>query len=182
MVHKMQDLWNDLNLVPNPLSDPVQCQRNNYYTTPLHMASENNHDKIVTLLLRHGTPIDSEDFKGRTPLFKATEAGHLKVVKILVRNGADVKVKDAYGKTLEQVAKEGGHVNVYLFLTKYKAAKCSLNGCLVFWKKGPRVCFYNSICKILDEHLDFWYFHLHLKIEELQKILKLFNNTVYKTI
>lgn len=96
------------------------------------MASQNNHGKIVKLLLQYRAPIEAEDFKRRTPLFKATEAGHLEVVKILVRQGADMKVKDAHGMSLEQVALMGKHFDVYYYLIKYKPAKCPLKNCWTF--------------------------------------------------
>ncbi|KDQ65317.1 Ankyrin repeat domain-containing protein 29 [Zootermopsis nevadensis] len=61
--------------------------------TPLFIASQNGHFKILLLLLAHGAVPDSRRTDGATPLWIAAQMGHDHVVRQLLKVGASV---DAY--------------------------------------------------------------------------------------
>ncbi len=80
-------------------------------TTPLHLATQNEHPKIVKRLLevesnypdekrnRTTTYVDSIDDKGKSPLHYATESKSKKVIQILLQFQASTKIKDNNGQT-----------------------------------------------------------------------------------
>ena len=51
--------------------------------TALHVASELNHDKSVTLLLQANANPNLQDNEGRTPLYIASREGHIQIVAFL---------------------------------------------------------------------------------------------------
>ena len=68
--------------------------------TPLHVAAEAGHVRLVDLLLRHGgsTLADTPDATGRTPLHYATQSLRAKVVFTLLQHGANPRAADSAGK------------------------------------------------------------------------------------
>ena len=51
--------------------------------TPLHLAAQDGHERIVRLLLRNGAIIDAMDRQGRTAEDLAREHGHARVIASL---------------------------------------------------------------------------------------------------
>ncbi|PQE20992.1 ankyrin repeat protein [Rutstroemia sp. NJR-2017a BBW] len=60
------------------------------WSSPLHIAAQKGHDRIVGVLLQHSTDtnINLPDSDGRTPLICATIGGHKDVVALLLADGA----------------------------------------------------------------------------------------------
>jgi len=74
--------------------------------TPLHIASERDHEAVARLLVDWGADVSSADKYGRTPLHIASERGHGAVARLLVDRGADVSSADKYGRTPLHIASE----------------------------------------------------------------------------
>lgn len=63
-----------------PISiDPIDSQGN----TPLHLAAQKGHDKIVSFLLQKGAIFNSKNFQGKTPEVLATINKHSNIVELL---------------------------------------------------------------------------------------------------
>ncbi|XP_033856922.3 transient receptor potential cation channel subfamily A member 1-like [Acipenser ruthenus] len=94
--------------------------------TPLHLASQNGHIKVVELLLRKGA-LFLCDYKGRTCLHYAAVEGYTQTMKILLEKNIKLIDKaDEDGNTALHLAAREGHVSsVSLLLSK--GAEISLN-------------------------------------------------------
>jgi ankyrin repeat protein len=60
--------------------------------TPLWIASQTGHTKVVQELLAHGAIVDRANNQGATPLFKAAHKGHVDVVEQLLAHHASVQL------------------------------------------------------------------------------------------
>jgi ankyrin repeat protein len=67
--------------------------------TPLHFASENGYDAIVSLLLQNNADFNVYNGDGLTPLHLACKNEEEAVVSLLLKNRPDVNVKDKEGFT-----------------------------------------------------------------------------------
>ncbi|XP_056155818.1 transient receptor potential cation channel subfamily A member 1b [Lampris incognitus] len=87
--------------------------------SPLHLASEGGHTKVVELLLRKGALFHS-DYKGWTCLHHAAAEGYTQTISILL--SANIKLLDKTdedGNTALHLAARGGHVAaIRLMLSK----------------------------------------------------------------
>lgn len=68
-------------------------------TTPLQLAAEWGHIKIVKLLLAHGADVDLADNKGRTALSVAACQEYKATVRLLLDAGAQIDIRDKAGYT-----------------------------------------------------------------------------------
>lgn len=64
--------------------------------TPLHIASRNNSQKILQILLEAGASVDRQNKKGCSPLYLAQTAG---CAKLLIEHHANVNIKNFDGFT-----------------------------------------------------------------------------------
>ena len=58
--------------------------------TPLHLASENGHKEIASLLLDIGAQADFGNWSDKTALHYAAEKGHIEIIELLLSMGANV--------------------------------------------------------------------------------------------
>eukprot|EP00398_MALV-I-01_sp_L67-1_P000446 gene446-863_t len=103
-------------------------------STPLHMASRQNHLEVVTTLIRdYKAQVNARDARDHTPLHLAAEKGHLEVVKALIHDfnaKVDAKDKDSHipgvsvvERTPLHLAAERGHLEVVKTLIHDFSAK-----------------------------------------------------------
>lgn len=81
----------------------------------MHLAAENGHVDVITLLLEHGADVNQVDREGVTPVLLAAKRGHLEALRLLFKNGGDLNALDAFGLPLHYAAL-GNHTNVVKFL------------------------------------------------------------------
>ncbi|KAK6526024.1 Histone-lysine N-methyltransferase [Arthrobotrys megalospora] len=72
--------------------------RDDWGATPLFWAAQNDHSKIVKLLLDKRAQVDPKNPDGRTPLHQATVRGSKEVAQVLLGRGADPQSQDRWGE------------------------------------------------------------------------------------
>jgi ankyrin repeat protein len=82
--------------------------------TPLHVASESEHDddEVAKLLLEHGAEVDPRQIYRWTPLHLASLTGNGKVAVVLLRRGADMDARNDVKWTPLHMASQEGHSHV----------------------------------------------------------------------
>ena len=73
--------------------------RDQFGNTPLIIACQNGHARLVKALLRHGAVIDAANKSGNTGLHYAVSFGFSPLADFLISQGADDKVRNAVGLT-----------------------------------------------------------------------------------
>ncbi|RDD41697.1 Transient receptor potential cation channel subfamily A member 1 [Trichoplax sp. H2] len=73
--------------------------RNNYGQKPIHVAAINGHDRVLTLLIKYRSDLDSRDNFSYSPLHYAARGGFLSTAKLLIENDAKIDVTDKSGNT-----------------------------------------------------------------------------------
>jgi len=143
--------------------------------TSLHLASRNNDEKMVKILLSYkGTNINCISFSIKnTALHFAAEEGHLKILKLLLNAGADKDFLDLNGRTPLMAAVDNEKTNIVETLLQYgvdveKKGASADSALTIAINKG-----YNKIIKLLLPHIitfnDIEYddnSYLHLTITE----------------
>eukprot|EP01083_Nonionella_stella_P200917 735368_1 len=78
--------------------DVNQCDSKGF--TPLFVAAQNGHTRIVTLLLQNGADVNQAEQRGHTPLWISALRGHVEVVRVLLSHPSiDIDYKDLSGVT-----------------------------------------------------------------------------------
>ncbi|XP_067831347.1 NF-kappa-B inhibitor epsilon-like [Heptranchias perlo] len=97
--------------------------------TPLHVAVNSRHKKIVSHLLDRGADVDAVDIKsGRTPLIHAVENNCMDMVLLLLQHGANVNLQTYSGNTALHSASGRGLMEVVKALLK-SGADSSVKNC-----------------------------------------------------
>ena len=67
--------------------------------TPMHIAAEEGHANILSLLLDHGADVDDQGNQGFTPLHLTSVNGKLEAGQCLLDRGADINARGNFGRT-----------------------------------------------------------------------------------
>jgi len=81
--------------------------------TPLHLAAEQGHVDVASMLLDAGAAVDAGEEDGETALHYAAWRSQLAMGRLLVERGSNLEVRNRWGRTpLLIVARETGHVGM----------------------------------------------------------------------
>ncbi|KAI3396525.1 hypothetical protein diail_12049 [Diaporthe ilicicola] len=98
------------------------------WLTPLHMAAQNGHLKIVQLLVQHNPDCNCKDSDGMTPLMLAVSAGHEEVAGVLLSSGARVPETDVRGRSsLHLAVEDGREAMLRLLLDRCQGLNAAVN-------------------------------------------------------
>ncbi|AYP74066.1 ankyrin repeat protein [Fowlpox virus] len=107
------------------VKNPVRIRvSNNYYPSPLIVASKIGNEEIVKLLIFYGAVVNKKcEILGSTPLHIAVTYGNTKVVKLLLENGANPNSLDDKDLTPLHIAinKHSDMVELIKLLLEYGA-------------------------------------------------------------
>jgi ankyrin repeat protein len=100
-----------------------------YEATPLFLAAQNGHEKVVSLLLKYKAEVDPKLARVRvTPFFIAVERGHTNTAKILHKNGANPNSENSQGITVLHMAVIQNRLSCLKLLHKWGAHVESIDG------------------------------------------------------
>jgi ankyrin repeat protein len=91
--------------------------------TPLRMACEYGHARVVAALLAAGAAVDQAAVDGAVPLYLACQEGHTVVVSLLLAAGAAVDTMTHHGGTALSVACSHSHMACVKLLSSYGACQ-----------------------------------------------------------
>ncbi|EDM13189.1 tankyrase, TRF1-interacting ankyrin-related ADP-ribose polymerase 2 (predicted) [Rattus norvegicus] len=76
------------------------------FLTPLHVASENAHNDVVEVVVKHEAKVNALDSLGQTSLHRAAHCGHLQTCRLLLSYGCDPNIISLQGLTALQMGNE----------------------------------------------------------------------------
>ncbi|WP_298624498.1 ankyrin repeat domain-containing protein [uncultured Legionella sp.] len=82
----------------------------------LYGAAQHGHTKIVQLLLKNGATVDQTIPCNATPLIVASQNGHTETIQLLLRNGSDINHAMDNGTTALNLAAQNGHTGTVRLL------------------------------------------------------------------
>ena len=88
--------------------------------TPLMIASNNNNQELVQLILTFSVNINATSKSGLTAIYKASRHGHTDVVALLLEAGADLNMAENKGWTPLMTASYRGHAEIVKLLVEVK--------------------------------------------------------------
>jgi ankyrin repeat protein len=97
--------------------------KDNYDTTPLDYAAQNNRKDVVELLIDKGADVKARNSYGDTALNFAATSGAKDVVELLIDKGADVNNQDAppLNETPLASAQKEGYTDIVALLRQHGA-------------------------------------------------------------
>ena len=100
----------------------ILMELDHYHKTPLHIAVEQGHGPVVSLLLDHGVDIEFREASlFATPLHLAARNGHKNICKILLDHKARSDARNRFYSTPLTEAARGGHLEVVKLLVEQRA-------------------------------------------------------------
>lgn len=69
-------------------------------------------EKLVKLLIEHGSDLNFKNASGATALILACKHGFYDIASLLIENGADINIKDSEGKTALSYAEENNFTDI----------------------------------------------------------------------
>lgn len=116
------------------VSSGVDTDSDTLWVSPLLMAVQKGHSKIVRILLQHDADCNTKDKDGRTPLIHATMNGDEDVVDLLLSHGAGLQLVDNNDRTALHWAVLHRHDRLLSLLLKH----CAGNNAVVdaYTKEG----------------------------------------------
>ena len=100
----------------------ILMELDHYYRTPLHIAVEQGHGPVVSLLLDQGVDIEFREASlFATPLHLAARNGHRNICKILLDHMARINARNRFYSTPLTEAARGGHLEVVKLLVEQRA-------------------------------------------------------------
>ena len=95
--------------------------------TPLHIAAQGGHIKMVKQILQEGAQINVRNEDNYTPLHLATLGGHTRTVELLLKKGALIEAVSIRDSTPLHLAAQNGHTRVVAVLLKIGASTDARN-------------------------------------------------------
>jgi hypothetical protein len=95
--------------------------RDEFSSTPLHLAAGRGLWPIVEILIRKGAELEARDGLGHTPLDQAASSGRLEAARVLLENGAAVDARDTRGETALFKATQENHPEMVRLLLAHGA-------------------------------------------------------------
>jgi len=101
----------DTSLVKSLLSEDSESDINvngadSSGSTAIHLASQNNHIKVIEELYLYKAQLDQQDKAGNTALHIAMQYERLEAAELLIESGVNLMIPDKKGKTALDLAKE----------------------------------------------------------------------------
>jgi len=121
----------------------VELDRNGLNTpnyeneTPLHLATLNGRDYLVTYFAENGCNINATSANGATCLHVACENGHNTTVECLLKHGAEVNAMNCANQTPLHIAASRGLTKIVelIFLHKANFSLRDKEGITAFWQR-----------------------------------------------
>jgi len=82
----------------------------------LHYAAEWGLNNAISIIIKSGIPVDTQNATGQTPLFLATKCNSPSTLKIFIDNNANLSIRDSQGNTALHAAVRWNAINSISFL------------------------------------------------------------------